>query len=99
MSRLRPHRKSQVVKRAVTIAGRKTSVSLEDAFWRSLTEIASEHDMSRSELITAIDSERKRGNLSSVIRLFVLDYYRQQAPARKPRERTKTDSTLGSHIP
>jgi predicted DNA-binding ribbon-helix-helix protein len=68
MSRLRPHRK-RVAKRTVLIAGRKTSENLEDAFWESLKEIASEHDMSRSELLTAIDSKRQHGNLSSVVRL------------------------------
>jgi predicted DNA-binding ribbon-helix-helix protein len=87
MSRL--HRpKSMVVNRAVTLAGRKTSVSLEDAFWRSLNEIASGRGMSRPELIAAIDSERQHGGLSSAIRLFVLDFYRRQIPVRK-RPRSK----------
>ena len=80
--------KSTVVKRAVTIADHKTSVSLEDAFWQSLKEIASERDMTRPELVAKIDSERQRGNLSSAIRLFVLDFYRQQIPLRK-RPRSK----------
>jgi predicted DNA-binding ribbon-helix-helix protein len=72
-----------VVNRAVTLAGRKTGVSLEDAFWRSLKEIASGRDMSRPELIAAIKSERRHANLSSAIRLFVLDFYRQQIPVSK----------------
>jgi len=75
--------KSMVAKRTVSIAGHKTSVSLEDAFWQSLKEIASERDMTRYELIAAIDSERQHGNLSSVIRLFVLDFYQQQIPVSK----------------
>ena len=84
MSRRKRRRaKSTVVKRAVTIADNKTSVSLEDAFWQSLKEIASERDMTRSELIAAINSERQHGNLSSVIRLFVLDFYRRQIPVSK----------------
>jgi predicted DNA-binding ribbon-helix-helix protein len=70
-------------KRAVTIDGRKTSVSLEDVFWQALKEIAREHDMRRSELIRAINSERQHPNLSSVIRLFVLDFYRHQIPGSK----------------
>ena len=53
-----PRRKSMVFKRAVTIAGRATSVSLEDAFWQSLKEISSERDMTRSELVAKINSER-----------------------------------------
>jgi predicted DNA-binding ribbon-helix-helix protein len=57
--------------------------SLEDAFWQALKEIASERGMTPPELIRAINSERQRGNLSSAIRLFVLDFYRQQIPLRK----------------
>ena len=82
----RPHRKSRISKRTVAIAGRKTSISLENEFWESLTEIATGHGMSRPELISAIKSERRHGNLSSAIRLFVLDFYRQ----RKRRDTAKT---------
>jgi len=70
--------KSLVVKRSVVLAGHKTSVSLEDAFWESLKEIAGSGNMSLSDLITAIDSGRHHGNLSSAIRLFVLNFYREQ---------------------
>jgi predicted DNA-binding ribbon-helix-helix protein len=68
--------KSAVVKRSIIIAGHKTSVSLEDAFWSGLKEIASGRDMTLSDLVAAIDSDRRHDNLSSAIRLFVLDYYR-----------------------
>ena len=70
--------KSPVVKRSIVIAGHKTSVSLEDAFWKGLKEIAGERNMTLSELVASIDSDRRHGNLSSAIRLFVLDYYRCQ---------------------
>ncbi len=70
--------KSPVVKRSVVLSGHKTSVSLEDAFWRSLKEIADERGMTRRDLVAVIDSERQYGNLSSAIRLFVLDFYRHQ---------------------
>ena len=71
--------KSPVVKRSIVIAGHKTSVSLEDAFWQELKAIAGGRDMSLSALVAAIDSGRQqRGNLSSAIRLFVLDFYRAQ---------------------
>ena len=90
MSRLAPHRKLSAVKRAVTIAGRRTSVNLEDAFWQALKEIASEHDMTPSELVADINSERRHANLSSAIRLFVLDYYRQQITVSKRRDTAKT---------
>jgi predicted DNA-binding ribbon-helix-helix protein len=68
--------KSPVVKRSIVIAGHKTSVSLEDAFWTGLKEIAAKRDLTLSDLVAAIDQERRHGNLSSAIRLFVLDYYR-----------------------
>jgi predicted DNA-binding ribbon-helix-helix protein len=72
--------KSPVVKRSIVIAAHKTSVSLEDAFWKGLKEIASTRDMTLSDLVSTIDSERLHGNLSSAIRLFVLDHYRSQIP-------------------
>ncbi len=71
--------KSPVVKRSIVIAGHKTSVSLEDAFWRGLKEIATGRGMTLSEMVAAIDSDRKHGNLSSAIRLFVLFHYRGQS--------------------
>jgi predicted DNA-binding ribbon-helix-helix protein len=67
--------KSPVVKRSIVIAGHKTSVSLEDAFWRALKDIALNKRMTLSDLVGSIDAERQQGNLSSAIRLFVLDHY------------------------
>ena len=80
--------KSPVVKRSVVVAGHKTSVSLEDAFWKAVKEVASERHMTLSDLVATINSERQHGNLSSAIRLFVLDIYRnrlsvEQAALRK----------------
>lgn len=69
--------KSPVVKRSIVIAGHKTSVSLEDAFWKGLKEIAGGRNVTLSDLVSTIDSDRRHGNLSSAIRLFVLDHYRQ----------------------
>lgn len=71
--------KSPVVKRSIVIAGHKTSVSLEDAFWKGLKEIADDRDVTLSDLVSAIDTDRRQGNLSSAIRLFVLDHYRNGA--------------------
>lgn len=68
--------KSPVVKRSIVIAGHKTSVSLEDAFWMGLKEIATGRDMTLSDLVASIDTDRRHGNLSSAIRLYVLDHYR-----------------------
>jgi predicted DNA-binding ribbon-helix-helix protein len=67
---------SAVVKRSVVIAGHKTSISLEDAFWKALKEIAIARGMTLSGFVTSIDEERQHDNLSSCLRLFVLDYYR-----------------------
>jgi predicted DNA-binding ribbon-helix-helix protein len=67
--------KSPVVRRSIIIAGHKTSVSLEEAFWKGLKEIAMGRDLTLSDMVTAIDYERATGNLSSALRLFVLDHY------------------------
>jgi predicted DNA-binding ribbon-helix-helix protein len=68
--------KSQVVKRSIVIDGHKTSVSLEDAFWTGLREIAQAQHATLSKLVGEIDRTRQKGNLSSAIRLFVLDQVR-----------------------
>ena len=64
--------------------GHKSSVSVEDAFWTALTEIAASQRHPLGQLLTTIDRERRNGhhsNLSSAIRLFVLEYYRRRSPA------------------
>ena len=71
--------KSIVMKRSIVLAGHKTSVSLEDAFWEGLKEIARIERKTLPELIGGIDIERKHANLSSAIRLFVLNHYQAQA--------------------
>jgi predicted DNA-binding ribbon-helix-helix protein len=78
--------KSQVIKRSIVIAGHKTSVSLEEAFWRSLKEIARERGVTLSELVASIDSNRRHGNLSSAIRLFVLEHYRSGTGGQRAAE-------------
>jgi len=70
--------KSPVVKRSIVIAGHKTSISLEDAFWKALKDIAIARRATLSDLVASIDSERQHGNLSSAIRLFVLDHYQSK---------------------
>ncbi len=74
--------KSPVIKRSIVIAGHKTSVSLEDAFWKGLKEIADDRDVTLSDLVSSIDTDRQHGNLSSAIRLFVLDHYRNHDRSR-----------------
>ncbi len=61
-----------VTKRSVMIAGHRTSVSLEDAFWDALRTIAETRGQSIQALIGAIDAGREGQNLSSAIRVFVL---------------------------
>jgi predicted DNA-binding ribbon-helix-helix protein len=73
--------KSPVVKRSIVVAGHKTSVSLEEAFWNGMKEISGERNMTLSELVGEIDSKRQQGNLSSAIRLFVLDHFKSRATA------------------
>jgi predicted DNA-binding ribbon-helix-helix protein len=68
--------KSPVVKRSIVLAGHKTSVSLEDQFWEGLKEIAKAKRKTLSELVGGIDTNREHGNLSSALRLFVLDHYK-----------------------
>jgi predicted DNA-binding ribbon-helix-helix protein len=76
--------KSPVVKRSIVIAGHKTSVSLEDEFWSGLKEIATNRNMTLSDIVSTIDSGRQHGNLSSAIRLFVLDHYRANGNGASP---------------
>ncbi len=71
--------KSPVVKRSIVIAGHKTSISLEDAFWKALKDIAIARHATLSDLVASIDTERQHGNLSSAIRLFVLDHYQSKS--------------------
>jgi predicted DNA-binding ribbon-helix-helix protein len=76
-SQYRPTR--GVLKRSIVVAGHKTSISLEDAFWVALRSIAHARGITLSTLVADIDAKREHANLSSAIRLFVLDYYQKQA--------------------
>ena len=71
--------KSPVVKRSIVVGGHKTSVSLEEPFWTSMKEISQQRSMTLSELVSEIDTNRQPGNLSSAIRLFVLDHFESLA--------------------
>jgi predicted DNA-binding ribbon-helix-helix protein len=70
--------KSLIIKHSIHIKGHKTSVSLEHAFWKSLREIAATRHETWSHLIAYIDTDRQFANLSSAIRLFVLEFYKDQ---------------------
>jgi len=72
--------KSAVAKHSIEIAGRKTSVSLEEVFWTGLKEIAGERHLALGSLVQEIDVSRwPQGNLSSALRTHVLDYYKQKS--------------------
>jgi predicted DNA-binding ribbon-helix-helix protein len=78
--------RSGIKKRSVLISGHKTSVSLEDAFWYCLVRIARHDGKSTSALVHSIDAGRQHRNLSSAIRLYVLDHYRTLARERERRK-------------
>jgi predicted DNA-binding ribbon-helix-helix protein len=71
--------KSAVVKRSVVIGGHKTSVSLEDEFWTQLREIAGAKQATVSQLLAQIDGSRQYPNLSSAIRVYVLEHFKNSA--------------------
>jgi predicted DNA-binding ribbon-helix-helix protein len=85
------------MKRSIVIVGHKTSVSLEAPFWRGLRDIAAAKGVSLSDLVASIDKDRQQGNLSSHIRLFVLEYYRAKAAA--PNEAEQTTSLTAEATP
>ena len=74
-----------VRKRSIVITGHKTSISLEDTFWACLKDIANTRSMNLSEVIGFLDAERKMGNLSSAVRVFVLNHYRKNAEVTSSR--------------
>ena len=69
-------------KRSITVAGHRTSISLEEPFWQALAEIAAARQASLAGLVGEIDRARPPSvNLSSAVRLFVLDWFRSGKPA------------------
>jgi predicted DNA-binding ribbon-helix-helix protein len=72
----------RVVKHSIVIAGHRTSVSLEDAFWRALKEIAREENLSLAALVAQVDAGRGAANLSSALRVFVLTRALEAGKAR-----------------
>ena len=68
-----------MAKRSITIAGHRTSISMETDFWQALGEIAAVRGMSLAAVIAEIDRNRPDGtNLSSAVRLAILDWYRNR---------------------
>jgi predicted DNA-binding ribbon-helix-helix protein len=71
----------QIVKHSLMIAGHRTSISLENAFWTELKTCAAERDMSLAALVAEIDATRGDANLSSAIRVALLERLRARAAA------------------
>jgi predicted DNA-binding ribbon-helix-helix protein len=71
--------KSAIEKRSLIINSHKTSISLEEEFWTGLKEIARLRGLTPTQMIREIDRLREIGNLSSAVRLFVLDHYQKAA--------------------
>ena len=69
----------QRAKQWIVIRGHKTSLSLEPDFWLALKEIAAQERTPVSHLVNRIDQERQRVNLSSALRVYVLEHYRRLA--------------------
>ncbi|HEX7775998.1 MAG TPA: ribbon-helix-helix domain-containing protein [Parvibaculum sp.] len=70
------------IKRSVSIAGHRTSISLERPFWDALKEIACSQDVSVNELVRRIDEARDSdGNLSGAVRVYVLAHFRNKSAA------------------
>jgi predicted DNA-binding ribbon-helix-helix protein len=74
-----PKIKSPIAKRSLIIGTRKTSITLETPFWEVLKEIAASETLTPGQLVARIDADRQHANLSSAIRLYVLDHYRRLA--------------------
>ena len=91
--------KSTVVKRSIVIDGHKTSISLEDAFWNDLKEIAHVQGATLSTLVAEIDKTRKQSNLSSAIRLFVLDQIRNGTRLDQSKGRDRVTHAAATKLP
>ncbi len=77
------------VKRSVMIGGHRTSVSLEPEFWAALKRLAEARSLSLASLITDIDHGRDRDNLSSAIRVYVLNSLPLTLPSPRNGERVQ----------
>lgn len=64
-------------KRSLTIAGHRTSISLEDAFWTALKDVAQNNGQSVATIVAHIDKGRGKTGLSSAIRTYLLEHYRE----------------------
>jgi predicted DNA-binding ribbon-helix-helix protein len=91
--------KSSIPKRSIIIGGKKTSISLEEGFWKALRVIVKERQTTLQELVTSINFERQNANLASAVRVFVLDHFAAKSALRRQKlngESNAFSSTPGS---
>jgi predicted DNA-binding ribbon-helix-helix protein len=86
--------KSPIIKRSIMIASHRTSISLEEPFWRGLKDIAARHETSVQNVVASVHGGRHRGNLSSSLRQFVLEYYRSNCCGKAEGRKAQI---MGSH--
>jgi predicted DNA-binding ribbon-helix-helix protein len=77
----KPTPRSLIKKHSTVVFGERTSISLEDAFWEAFKEIAQKKQMTVNALIELVSEIRGDHNLSSAIRLYILNHYKQQVQA------------------
>jgi len=75
--------KSVIIKRSIVLNGHKTSVSLENEFWEGLRQIADAQKSKVSAMVQRIDRERTNRNLSSAIRIYVFNHFRERLASER----------------
>ncbi|HSP26793.1 MAG TPA: ribbon-helix-helix domain-containing protein [Saliniramus sp.] len=86
-----------VIKRSISIAGHRTSISLEEPFWEELQQIAARRGVSVQRLVGEIDESRAGENLSSALRVFVLREVQARAADLLRAAHSVPDQAPGSH--
>ena len=104
MSTLRPAGKKHAtrvtaIKRSVNVDGHRTSVSLENEFWDGLCEIARHKNLTASALVSTIAGGRNRNNLSSEVRVFVLNHFRTLGGSKVLSNEPGPDTPITSGTP
>jgi predicted DNA-binding ribbon-helix-helix protein len=94
-----PPAETGIVKHSLVIAGHRTSVSLEHAFWSRLKMIAATRGRSVAALVAEIDAGRQKANLSSAIRVFVLQAFGDLETSERPSRSRSTMSKVKGRKP
>jgi predicted DNA-binding ribbon-helix-helix protein len=80
-NRRKKNNQSVLVCRNVTVNGRRTSLRMEPLLWDSLKDIAERENLSINQVCSEIDRRREAANLTAALRVFIISYYRNAAPA------------------